>query len=630
LFSLILTVVLLIFYVLFMKNIFIKICWLLVLALCAGSNLLAQDGGSEATIADDEKSKIRFNGLGRTILTQTSIAGDVIEADTNTIDRLTDGEFLLDLAINATPNKNSEVQAIVRLRNEFGGFFGAGMSIEVRELWARGIIADFVKYRVGDMDVVMSPYTLFSPDEEGFVNEPAVFQPLKQVIDYEQFYTDDNTRRLQGAKLDFGLNFGTILEDLDVSTFIAKIRGTDFFTIPNRLVTGGEINFSTVTFNDSLGLKADFGLNLVHTFDDLQSGNAVAGIRNTVATIEYDVTVLDKSNLSLHLSGESGRSNVGRAERQTTIITDEAGEEIRREEKNIMISEEDDTFMDVGLTLHLKKQNLTVFAKYIDIGPDFFSTGAQSKRIEYGEDKTYYNRIGTDRNLRQASLFDLSRDRALYTFRTADRLMAYDPRYSNTMPYGDATPNRQGLKFGIHYGEDTDKIAARVDGAFLTEIRGQGTVELKNFNLIKAAADFNLHQFLNWKNTVRATLGVQIETTKRGGLEVEQVDLTSNLIDLGLEVELFPKFDVLLGAKLFTSEGNDYVPQLSGFNEVRDFPGRYIADDQETLLGLGIKYEFKKDIYMTLQYNSFNSELGSDNPNNYNLQQFFVLYNMKF
>lgn len=561
--------------------------------------------------------------MGRTLINRTGIEGDVVLADTNTIGRLTDGEFLLDLKVNATPNKSSEVQAILRLRNEFGGFFGAGISLEVRELWARGIIADFVKYRVGDMDVAVSPYTLFSPDEEGFVNEPAVFQPLKQVIDYEQFYTDDNTRRLQGGKIDFGLNFGSVLEDMEFSSFIARIRGTDFFTIPTRLVTGGEVDFSTVTISDSLGIKADVGFNLVHTFDDLQSGNAVTGIRNTVYTVDYDVTVLDKNNISLNLTGESGHSKVMRAER----ITKDDGSE---ENVTMPDTEEDDTFMDVGLTFKLKKQKLIISASYIDIGPDFFSMGAQSKRVEFGADKSFYNRIGTSRNLRKTSLFDLSRDRALYTFRTADRLMAYDPRYSNTLPYGDATPNRKGVKFGVHYGEEIDKITARVDGAFLTEIRGQGTPELKDFTLIKAAADINLHQFFGWKNMIRTTLGLQYESTTRGGGEFEVVDLSSTLIDLGLEVEIFSQFDLLFGAKLFNSEGRDYVPILTGFNDVQDFPAPLVFDDQETMLGLGFKYEFKKDIYLTLQYNHFNSELGADNPNNYELQQFFVLYNMEF
>ena len=93
------------------------------------------------------------------------------------------------------------------------------------------------------------------------------------------------------------------------------------------------------------------------------------------------------------------------------------------------------------------------------------------------------------------SLFDITRDRALYTFQLSDRLMAYDPRYSNTMPYGTATPNRRGVRFGIDYGEQNDKIEANLGGAFMKEIRGQGTFELKDFTLLRAAANFNIHKF---------------------------------------------------------------------------------------------------------------------------------------
>ncbi len=604
-----------------MKYTFLKY-FLLTSILILTSNITnAQDGSAKASVKEEDKAKLQFNGLGRTIISQTGIDGDILDADSSTIENITDGEFLLDLQVNATPNKNSEVSTIIRLRNEFGGFFGAGMAVEVRELWARGIIADVLKYRIGDMDVVMSPYTLFNPDEEGFVNEPAVFAPQREVIHYEQFYTDENTRRLQGASLDFGLDFAQGLKDMNAKGFIARIRGTDFFTVPNRLVTGGELDFSTTTLSDSLGLKADFGVNFVHTFDDLQSGNATSGIRNTVTTFDFDVTILDKKDMAVHFVGETGMSNLVTAER---IINANGDEE------NMTLTEEDDTFLDIGAQLKLKKQNLTLSVSFIDIGPDFFSVGAQSRRVDYNAEKTFYNRIGEDRNVRRPGLFDLTRDRGLYSFASSDRLMAYDPRYSNTMPYGNATANRQGLKFGIEYGEMDDKINAKIDGAFLKELRGQGTFELKSFNLLRASANFNIHKITSLKNKLKATVGLQIESTSRGGVEIEKVDLSSNLIELGLEAELFSKFEVLLGAKIFTSEGTDYVPVIGQFNDVQDFPAPYIADDQEILLGAGVKYEFKKDIYMTLQYNSYSSQLGADNPNDYNLNQIFVLYTMKF
>ncbi|MCB0707005.1 MAG: hypothetical protein KDC34_16935 [Saprospiraceae bacterium] len=572
----------------------------------------AQDGSALATEKEEEGPKFRFNGLGRTILAQTGIDGNILEADSSTIRNLTDGEFLLDLAMNATPNDVTEVQAILRLRNEFGGFFGSGMSVEVRELWARGIIANTLRYRVGDMDVVMSPYTLYNPEEEGSVNEPAVFLPQKEVINYEQFYTDENTRRLQGAKLDFGLDFANVLYDADVSGFIARVRGTDFFTIPTRFVTGGNAQFSTQTFSDSLGLKADFGLNVVHTFDDLQSGEAVSGIRNTVYTFNFDVSILDTKKMGLHLIGETGQSNL----------------EFR--EDSVSVFKENDSFLDIGAKLVLKPQKITVSASFVDVGPDFFSIGAQSKRIDFDADKSYYNRLGKDNFVRTPGLFDITRDRALYTFQLSDRLMSYDPRFSNTMPYGTATPNRTGIRFGINHGGSDEILEIGINGALLSEIRGQGTFELKSFTLLRGSANVNFHNISSWEKTLRLTLGYQYEAVNRGGLEVEIVNLTSNLIEVGLEAELFTNFDILLGAKLLSAEGREYVPRIDEFNDVKDFPAPYDANDTEQLLAAGLKYEFKKDVYLTLQYQTFSSKIATDNTNDYNLNQIFVLYNMNF
>ena len=416
------------------------------LLLCAMPTIMAQDGSAKATVKEKEGKKIRFNGLGRTILSQTEIDGNVLRGDTSTARRLTDGEFLLDLAVNATPNKKTEVQTILRLRNEFGGFFGSGMSVEVRELWARGIIADALKYRVGDMDMAMTPYTLFNNMEDGIINEAAVFAPQREVVHYEQFYTNAYTRRLQGAKLDFGLDFVSGLDDIDFTGFLARLRGTDFFTIPSRYVTGAQAKINTAVLNDSTGLRGTLGLNIVHTYDDLQSGEATSGIRNTVYTADFDIAIVEKRNLGIHLVGETGMSNL--------------------EFKNDSISafKEDDTFLDVGIKVRLKPQKLGLHVAFIDVGPDFFSVGAQGKRIDYNADKSFYNRIGNTRALRATGLFDMTRDRAIYGFQLNDRLAAYNPNYNNVQPYGNATPNRSGVRFGLTYGDKDDPLELAFNG----------------------------------------------------------------------------------------------------------------------------------------------------------------------
>ncbi len=590
----------------FYQYIFATSCLLLLTA-----GLFAQDGSALPTEQEPEEKKLRFNGLGRAYILQTGLDGDIRDSDTTSVNSLTDGEFLLDLAINATPNDKTEVQGILRLRNEFGGFFGAGVSVEVRELWARGIIANAIKYRVGDMDLAMTPYTLFNPDEEGMVNEPEIFRPQKEVIYYEQFYQDGNTRRLQGAKFDFGLDFTKVLRDMDVSGFISRIRGTDFFTVPTRFLGGGHIGFNTQGI-DSLGAKAHLGLNLAHTWDDLQSGEATSGIRNSVYSADFDITVYEKEKIAIHVLGEAGISNLESKEGEESIF------------------KEDDTFLEAGAKVHFKEKNFSVSAAFVDVGPDFFSIAAQSKRVDFDRNKTYYNRIGKDNFIRMPTIFDLGRDRALYTYQLSDRLMSYDPRLSNTMPYGKATPNRRGIRFGLQRGSEDDMLEVGVNASFLEEIRGQGTFELKQFALLRGMANWRIHQMAKWKKNLTLTLGYQYEQTTRDGIEIDQVDLTSNILEVGLSAELFTDFELLLGVKNLSSNGSDYVPLIEEFNDVKDFPGRFIADDVETLLAGGFRYNFKEGIYLTLQYQQFNFSRATDPANDYQLNQVFVLYSMDF
>lgn len=572
-----------------------------------------QDGSAKATEDEKEKNKtVRFNGLGRTNILNTALSGDVLEGDSITPRDITDGEFLLDLQINATPNDKTEIQSILRLRNEFGGFFGAGQSIEVRELWMRGIIANAVEYRVGDMDIAMSPYTFFNSDEDGIVNEPAAFAPQREIIYYEQFYGNNNTRRMQGASLDFGLNFNKYIKDMDFKGFFTRVRGTDFFTVPSRFVTGGSLKFSTDTWNDSLGMGLDFGFNLIHTYDDLKSGEATSGIRNTTFTFEFDYTVLDDNRRGLHIIGELGKS------------------ELVNKNDSVTLLRFDDTFLDIGAKFYLKPQRLMFYAGYSDVGPDFFNVTAQSKRIQYDAAKKYYDRTGVDQNQRQVSLFDLSRDPSIYTYQLSDELMTYDPRFSNTFPYGKATPNRRGLNFAVGYENSNQALEAKIDGALMTEIRGQGTNELKNFTLLKASADLNIHKLIDWENKLKFTFGYQFEQTNRGGVEVEQVDLSSNLVELGLEAELFTDFEVLLGAKIMDANGSDYIPRIDSFNIVADFPSRYEVDETEILLAGGVKYTFKEGIYLTIQYHTFTTEQNSDVAADYSLGQVFALFTMNF
>ncbi|MDX1545767.1 MAG: hypothetical protein R3247_02195 [Rhodothermales bacterium] len=585
---------------------------LLALMLPLAPGVLAQGAPPE-----DRGPGIRFNGLGRSFIQQTSIGGALLDRDTTTVENLTDGEFLLDLAVNAQPNDVTEVQGVIRMRNEFGGFFGSGVSIEVRELWARGIIADVLRYRLGDMDLALTPYTLFLPEEDGVVNTPAIFRPQKEIIYHEEFYTGFNQRRLQGAHADFTLTFDRVLDAADVRAFVARLRTTDFTTTPNRFIGGGRVAATSPRFG-STRTQARLGANLAHTWDALDSGDANTGIRNTVVTLDADVTLLDRPAFDLHAVGEAGRSAL-------LLKQDD-----READETATLIDDTDTFVEVGLTATLKGSGVGLSALFVDVGPEFYSSAAQSKRIDYSRTKSFYHRIGNARDLRRVALFDLTRDPALYTFRIANELMRYDPRYSNVLPYGRATPNRRGVHLGATYAPDVSAFTAALDAAFLREIRGQGTPELKDFVLVRAEADVALARLVGWQRALAVTLGAQHERTSRGGAPIEQVDLTSTLVEAGITAEVYDRLDVLLGTKLRTSSGRDYVPTIREFNDVRDFPAPFVTDDQETLLGAGLRYRFREGIYLTVQLQRFSYGDDATPDDDYRLNQIFALYRMSF
>lgn len=593
---------------------------LLMLALPLGAAAQDNENAGEPD-SDANAPGLQFNGLGRSYIQQSDLGGTITDSDTTTAETLADGNFVLDLAVNARPNRVTEVQGTIRLRNEFGGFFGSGATVEIRELWARGVIGNSVRYRVGDMNLALTPYTLFLPDRDGTVNAPELFEPQMEVIDYEEFYTGDNERRLQGGNVDFALSFAEGIEELETRAFIARLRGTDFMSTPTRLIGGGRIGATTVELGP-LASRATIGGNLSYVWDDLQSGNANRGIRNTVYSFDGDVRLTEQPDYAVHLVGEAGRSMVQFRERMP-------GAEGEDDTVDTLV-DESDTFFELGLAASLPGKSVDLSAMFVDVGPDFYSSSAQSKRVNFTRRPGSYNRLGNERDERRLSLFDLSRDTGIYTFAIADALMTYDPRYGNVLPYGKATPNRRGVRLGATYAPEAGPFEAELDVALLSEIRGQGTTELKDFVLVRAAADVPVGALAGLDRLIGITLGAQYENTSRGGEEIEAVDLSSFLLEAGASAEVYDRLDLLVGLKSRTSSGRDYVPLIENFNDIRDFPGPFVTDDQEVLSGFGMRYRFKDDVYLTVQYQHFRYSDDATPDDDYTIGQVFALYSMTF
>ena len=140
-------------------------------SLLSGSNVLAQ------------KTKAEIYGLGRAV-----VEFDNFE-DTVTTDRGkgSGGYTLLDLGFKVQKEEILKADMIMRIRNEYGGFYLNGQSFDFRQLRLEGVIGGALKYAVGDLDMVLTPYTLYNSDLEFHKYESDIFALRRDVINYEQF-----------------------------------------------------------------------------------------------------------------------------------------------------------------------------------------------------------------------------------------------------------------------------------------------------------------------------------------------------------------------------------------------------------------------------------------------------------
>ena len=201
---------------------------IIVFSLIAASPVYGQD------------KKVWVSGAARGVLYGDDYENNA-EEDSVTARKLQSGSTLIDLGVNIQPNKNILIQGMVRIRNDYGGFWGSGVTFDVRQLYIKGIIADVVKYQLGDINYKLTPYTL--NNQTGLVSkyEGVMTGITLDQVNYDLFYTKDDTWRQQGGAIDFGLQFSKAVEEIEFNLFTTRIRPTNFDTEDDRLYSGGSI-----------------------------------------------------------------------------------------------------------------------------------------------------------------------------------------------------------------------------------------------------------------------------------------------------------------------------------------------------------------------------------------------------
>lgn len=558
------------------------------------------------------QNKVQFGGAGRLILDNAGIDGTLLEddneftTDTTTARREMSGSALFDLGITIRPDDNTEILAITRVQNDIDGFWGAGIVFELRQLTAKGVIADAVRYGIGDIDVALTPYTFWNNASEFRIGQTPAFDVFRDINDYENFYADSAWRQ-QGLEAEWGLEFSRGIQALRFRGMISKNRQTDFFTLPDRLMALGQIG---VHVNERL----QFNLNATNLFDVSEAAQ--------FNTQEVATRVLSLSGstgggtetLKWRVDAEGGASSV--------VFTDipEAPME------NI-----EDFFIDVRGTVELPKPNMNFQLGFVDVGADFRSPAAQSRRLDVDAQAAQFGFYTNRETQRPLNIRDMLRDPLVYERTIVSGLQDFVPAWDNVRPYGIATPNRRGFDLAANWQGDTaGRFEAGIQAALLTEIRGEGTEEKRQFIDLRLQAAWHLNNTIGWEKDLSFHLAGRYQSTSRTGTPgVSEVSLNSTIAEAGITWELIDQLDFMAGLMWYSAEGNEYLADRDAFNQV-DFFNAYAVDASEWFGSAGLRYRFNASINLSLQMQQFSQADALSPETDYNIRNVLLLYNMFF
>ncbi|MCH2199689.1 MAG: hypothetical protein MK081_12995 [Flavobacteriales bacterium] len=573
---------------------------------------------SISALAQNEKFQVYGAGrfymqnseIGGDLYRQTIINGDTLAADTVNARKEMTGYALFDLGFQVNPNPSTEIRVLTRVTSDLDGFWGAGIGFGFRELYIRGLVKGKVRYRVGDLDLKMTPFTLYNSDADLGQHRMSSLHVYEDIIQYEQFYRNNRWRQ-QGVQTDFKLRLPGKGNTLGFDMFLAKNRQTDFFFTPDRLIGGGSMVYGRKGFGE-------IGYNLVGMFDVAQTAQFSEEMKaTTVHTINAKLKPVE--DLDLIFYGEGGISMS------------------RYEEINEAPQDTSDVFFQLGVRRNTEDK-LRFYGEYLFVRSGFRSPGAQSRRIVSGSLPQNFSFQGNNEAPRAFNVFDVLTDVGLYNLTITPELQPFLPAYNNVSPYGDATPNRQGLRGGIDYGTDSTAIRSiKANLALLTEVNGEGTSEFRNFTRLDLSGRFALNELYGGKNRLIVELGGRYEATSRDAIDapvealegIGEVDLTSIFLEAGISFEVTQDLFLELGVINLNAEGTEYMAMRNAFSEIADYQQLDIDLSDQTVLA-GMKYTFNQNTHLLIQGRSSTIESADIPRGAYDIQQLVVLFNIFF
>ena len=529
---------------------------------------------------------IWFDGLSRSYFARDAIDKSTSD-DTLSANNTSNGYNLLDLNTHLNPSKDIEIFAQLRIRNSFGSFFGSGTEINVRQLKAKGVINNKVRFSVGDLFLKQSKFTLYNYDEELSGNENDMLRPYREIIHYENFY-DENRWRLQGIQTDFSFKFDRFIRSLDFDFFITRPRGS---TQINEASYSSDLLLSGGSLISKINKRIIFSGNYINLFEIASSGTKNISVRNPV----HDMSLLHHFSNDKYRIEQKLQTGFSKRYWLYSELENEISDSISNDSQGMYFELENK---------YIKKDSTILFSvgyRYVD--PDFRSAGAQTRRIDYsgGNSNTIYPTYTNMSLVRPPSLFDILSDNQLYNQDLSSILMVFNPIYSNILPYGDATPNRTGIFLNAKINNKNMLFLSKINAGYFKEVIGQGTLEKRDFRLFKGTFKINFHKLLIWEKELSLSTSSESEFTRRGGEAISSINLFSHQLNISINTELAKKFFIQASYNQFNANGNEFLTQRDNYGNITYFTSTQI-DQKDHLLSFGMLYKFRENVYANLHY----------------------------
>ena len=568
---------------------------------------------SDISLHAQSRENIWFDGLSRSYFARDAVDNKTID-DTISARNTSNGYNLLDLNTHVNPIDDIEIFAQLRIRNSFGGFFGSGTEINVRQLKAKGVINNKIRFSVGDLFLKQSKFTLYNYDEElsGFEND--MLKPYRDIIHYENFYTE-NRWRLQGIQTDFSFEFDRYIRSLGFDFFVTRPSGSRQInenTYSSDFLLSGGSMFSEI--NKRLTLSA----NHINFFEVASSGTKNISVRNPV----YDLSLQHHFDNEKYRIEQKLQTGFSKRYWLHSELENERSDSTSNDNKG-MFFELDNKYIKKDSTLLL-----TLGYRYVD--PNFRSTGAQTRRLDFtnGNRNTLYPIYSNMSLIRPPSIFDLVSDDQLYNQELSSILMVFNPIYSNILPYGDATPNRTGVYLKARLNNKNKVLLSKINAGFFKEVIGQGTAEKRDFGLFKGSFKINFHRWLNWKKELSLSFSSESELTRRGGEEVSSVNLLSHQMNTSVNAELVKKFFIQASYKQLNANGNEFLTQRDNYGNITYYTSTEI-DQKDHMLSFGMLYKFRENVYANLHYNWWGLKYANQAYSDYKYNRLILILSVK-